>query len=296
LWRKDPLTLCFGPHRLRANPIYSQHTRGGGKGTNNVHKFERYLRHGVTCVATIYGPVAFGKQPCVLLRETSDLEGKLMPFHYLGLDYLLVADALRSDSTAPQLVAMGVFLNPDTTRVIAKRIILTGHPFKVHKKTATVRYMFFNPGISQSPPFPTMSTLLTPRLLCLMKKQMTCGISSLSHCIQNMDVRVIYANLSASTAISKHPLTGRSTRWIQCVCRFTSACFRGGASCGGKNEHPLRMPWRSNLSFVVDSNILCRCTMLDLLISQPSEATRSTSVICSTAVSQKQEVTPTRSH
>jgi pre-rRNA-processing protein TSR1 len=41
---------------------------------------------------------------------------------------------------------MGTFLNPDTTRVIAKRIILTGHPFKVHKKTATVRYMFFNPG------------------------------------------------------------------------------------------------------------------------------------------------------
>lgn len=42
---------------------------------------------------------------------------------------------------------MGSFLNPDTTRIIAKRIILTGHPFKVHKKTATVRYMFFNSGM-----------------------------------------------------------------------------------------------------------------------------------------------------
>jgi pre-rRNA-processing protein TSR1 len=47
---------------------------------------------------------------------------------------------------APDLVAMGTFMNPDTTRIIAKRLILTGHPFKVHKKTATVRYMFFNPG------------------------------------------------------------------------------------------------------------------------------------------------------
>ncbi|KAI0066003.1 ribosome biogenesis protein tsr1 [Artomyces pyxidatus] len=116
---KDPLVLCVGPRRLQINPIYSQHTRGGAKGTNNVHKFERYLRHGNTYVATTYGPIVFGNQPCVLLKETDDLQ-------------------------APHLVAMGSFMNPDTTRTIAKRIILSGHPFKVHKKTATVRYMFFN--------------------------------------------------------------------------------------------------------------------------------------------------------
>ncbi|KAF9784341.1 ribosome biogenesis protein tsr1 [Thelephora terrestris] len=116
---KDPLLLCIGPRRLRVNPIYSQHTKGGGKGQNNVHKFEKYLRHGVTNVATIYGPVVFGKQPCILLREN---EG----------------------SQVPDLVAMGTFIHPDTTRVIAKRIVLSGHPFKLHRKTATVRYMFFN--------------------------------------------------------------------------------------------------------------------------------------------------------
>jgi len=116
---KDPLILCVGTRRLRVRPIFSQHTRGGGKGVNNVHKFERYLRHGETTIATIYGPVTFGNQPCALLRESSDQQ-------------------------APHLVATGTFLNPDTTRIIAKRYILTGHPFKVHKKTATVRYMFFN--------------------------------------------------------------------------------------------------------------------------------------------------------
>lgn len=72
---KDTLVLCVGPRRLRVNPIYSQHTRGGGKGANNVHKFERYLRHGVTSVATTYGPVVFGQQPCYLLRETEDPQG-----------------------------------------------------------------------------------------------------------------------------------------------------------------------------------------------------------------------------
>ncbi|KAF8710847.1 Ribosome biogenesis protein tsr1, partial [Rhizoctonia solani] len=117
---KDPMILCVGPRRLRTNPVYSQHTRGGGKGVNNVHKFERYLRHGDASVATIYGPIVFGKQPCTLLRETGDPE-------------------------APELVAYGSFHNTDAQRIIAKRIILTGHPFKVHKKTATVRYMFFNP-------------------------------------------------------------------------------------------------------------------------------------------------------
>lgn len=79
---QDPLILCVGPRRLQVNPIYSQHTRGGGKGANNVHKFERFLRHGVTSVATTYGPVVFGKQPCVFLKETSDPQGNLfLGFH-----------------------------------------------------------------------------------------------------------------------------------------------------------------------------------------------------------------------
>jgi pre-rRNA-processing protein TSR1 len=138
---QDPLILCTGSRRLRVNPIYSQHTRGGGKGANNVHKFERFLRPGVTSVATTYGPVIFGKQPCIFLKETSDPQGK--PKFPLKHDFLLSLDPVCS---APQLVSMGTFLNPDPMRVIAKRIILTGHPIKVHKKTATVRYMFFNRG------------------------------------------------------------------------------------------------------------------------------------------------------
>lgn len=43
-----------------------------GKPTpNNVHKFERYLQHGTTSMATVYAPVVVGsgKVPCVLLRE-----------------------------------------------------------------------------------------------------------------------------------------------------------------------------------------------------------------------------------
>src|SRR5258708_10436524 len=39
----------------------------------------------------------------------------------------------------------GDFLHSDTTRIIAKRIVLSGHPFQLHRKTATVRHVFFNP-------------------------------------------------------------------------------------------------------------------------------------------------------
>lgn len=128
--------LCVGPRRLRVNPIYSQHTRG----QNNVHKFERYLRHGVTNVATIYGPVVFGKQPCILLRENEESQGS---FLYPSDEH--TANIRHLDPPAPDLVAMGTFLRPDMTRIVAKRIVLSGHPFKLHRKTATVRYMFFNP-------------------------------------------------------------------------------------------------------------------------------------------------------
>lgn len=76
----------------------------------------------------------------MLLKETTDSQGLQS-----GLDCV---STFKADKTKiePKLVAMGTFLNADTTRIIAKRIVLTGHPFKVHKKTATIRYMFFNPG------------------------------------------------------------------------------------------------------------------------------------------------------
>lgn len=83
----------MGPRRLKISPIYSQHTRGGGKGANNVHKFERYLRHGVTSVATTYGPIVFGTQPCLLLRETEDPQ---------GMEDHCVADIFCSKILSPQ--------------------------------------------------------------------------------------------------------------------------------------------------------------------------------------------------
>ncbi|ORX69579.1 DUF663-domain-containing protein [Linderina pennispora] len=118
---KDPLVLHCGFRRYSVRPLFSQHTRGG-PGTNNVHKFERFLQHGRVTVATVFAPIQFGASPISLyLPEPAD------------------------DSPLPTLVGTGTSLEINPARILAKRIVLTGAPYKIHKRGAVVRYMFFSP-------------------------------------------------------------------------------------------------------------------------------------------------------
>lgn len=114
---KEELILHCGPRRFVINPLFSQM----GNTPNNIHKFQRYLHPGQTAVASFIAPVTWGTVPALFFQR-STTEGV----------------------TALNLIATGTSLPPSTSRVIAKRVILTGHPYKIHKKLVTVRYMFFN--------------------------------------------------------------------------------------------------------------------------------------------------------
>jgi pre-rRNA-processing protein TSR1 len=111
---KDEVIMQCGPRRFIINPLLSDTSNT----PNNVHKFQRYLHPGRSAIASFTAPLTWGSVPTLFFRRSS--HGDL------------------------SLIGTGTSLPPSTNRIIAKRIILTGHPFKMHKRVVTVRYMFFN--------------------------------------------------------------------------------------------------------------------------------------------------------
>jgi len=109
---KERLVFHCGFRRFAACPVFSQHTNG------DKHKYERYFRQGDTVVMTMFAPITFPPASVLVFQERSDGEHGLL--------------------------ATGTLLSVDPNRIIVKRTVLSGHPFKVHKRISTVRFMFFN--------------------------------------------------------------------------------------------------------------------------------------------------------
>jgi len=105
---KERLIFHVGYRRFTSSTLFSQHTKG------SKFKAERFLPHDTVTVATVYSPIFFPPSPVLVFTEDH------------------------------QLVATGTVLKSDPGRVVVKKIVLSGHPFKIHKKSSVVRYMFFS--------------------------------------------------------------------------------------------------------------------------------------------------------
>ncbi|XP_033832924.1 pre-rRNA-processing protein TSR1 homolog [Periophthalmus magnuspinnatus] len=109
---KEELIFHCGFRRFRASPIFSQHTSA------DKHKMERFLRPDAPTVVSVYAPITFNPAGALLFKQRDD--------------------------GAQDLVATGSLLSCDPQRIVLKRIVLSGHPFKINRRSAVVRYMFFN--------------------------------------------------------------------------------------------------------------------------------------------------------
>jgi pre-rRNA-processing protein TSR1 len=116
---KDVLTFRCGWRTWKARPVFSQNNLNCDK-----HKFERFLpTGGAFFAASVFGPVTYTPCPILVFRERDETIGA----HHR------------------ELVAIGSMIGADADRIVVKRIVLTGYPVRVHKRHATVKYMFYEP-------------------------------------------------------------------------------------------------------------------------------------------------------
>jgi pre-rRNA-processing protein TSR1 len=112
---KDELYAHVGFRTFKCNPIFSEYNPKFKK-----HKFERYLQNGVFYAASFFAPITFTPCPIVFFKKDS------------------ITNQFK-------LVASGTTLGADPDRIILKKIVLSGHPFKIHARQAVVRFMFYSP-------------------------------------------------------------------------------------------------------------------------------------------------------
>jgi pre-rRNA-processing protein TSR1 len=112
---KEKLIFHCGIRKFAANALFSQHTSG------DKHKFERFMPDNGTFVSTVIAPISYPPASVLAYKELED--------------------------GSRVLVAVGSMLSVDPNRIILKRIVLSGYPYKVYQSKAVIRYMFFNSGI-----------------------------------------------------------------------------------------------------------------------------------------------------
>lgn len=151
---KQPLIFRCGFRTFRAAPLFSEDTRRADK-----HKLERYVQPRQQMIASMYAPAFFSPAPMLAFLPPGDADHARLATN--NDDSADAADALAAPATvsagATALASMagggelgvpvgcGALLAIDADRVIVKKILITGAPFRCQKRRAVVRWMFFEP-------------------------------------------------------------------------------------------------------------------------------------------------------
>ncbi len=113
---KQPVLMISGFRRFEVAPIYSD-----ASVNLSLHPLLRSLPTDRSCIASFIAPIAYPPTPLMLFQ------------------------AGRTPNSV-SLFASGSLESVNPNRICLKRISFIGYPFKIHRRTATVRFMFFNPS------------------------------------------------------------------------------------------------------------------------------------------------------
>lgn len=114
---KEAVLMIYGFRRLEVSPVYSDASHG-----HNLHLMNRIMPTDRSCTASVLAPIAY-PPTSVLFFKSKD-----------------------SSNNCVSLLASGSLESVKANRKILKRITFIGYPFKINRRTCTVRFMFFNPA------------------------------------------------------------------------------------------------------------------------------------------------------
>ncbi|GAU97934.1 hypothetical protein RvY_09152 [Ramazzottius varieornatus] len=106
------LVFQVGFRRFKAKALFSELSAG------KLHKFLRFMPEEEHFVISVYAPITFPPAPVLVYKD--------------------------SEAGKVELIAKGSVLSLDPSRVVLKRVVLSGHPFKINVRSAVIRFMFFN--------------------------------------------------------------------------------------------------------------------------------------------------------
>lgn len=139
---QETLEFHVGNRVFDARPLFSQ-----GSSAADRNKLERFFHMGGWGVASAFAPITYSPMP-VLVYKRVPIEGVPMPEPselYPAPDRVCYAAAAR---TRLVLVATGTVLHTDPTRIILKRIVLSGYPLSVRVRARTHALSFCPPRAS----------------------------------------------------------------------------------------------------------------------------------------------------